>query len=337
MDFSAGIAFFFGQLEQAAVLARLAFLAHLARRGAGRLRRCTSSGSGTSAAAAFGCARSCARCSRAASCAHRSNQADIGYLFFNVFVFSVVFGWAVLSYQFISNGIIAGLVALAGPVDAVDAAGLRHALGHHRDAVPRLRARLLVQPLAQPQGAAAVGIPQSAPHRGSAHAAHQFPRPSGLHLDLRQHPRASRRRSPTASAITCSATPPINTRSPTPTSSWCCSSTLTSTCSIAHVDFVPRRARAHFRFARASSGASLGRSETLQQEFRQLPGAVGLDVRHALHSGEGTRAAGVRLCGSPERAHGQGRAGGAAGQCRRPSQAAAGPSAAPIVAERKQA
>jgi sterol desaturase/sphingolipid hydroxylase (fatty acid hydroxylase superfamily) len=45
----------------------------------------------------------------------RSNEADIGYLFFNVFVFSLAFGWAVLSYQFISNGIIAGLVALAGP------------------------------------------------------------------------------------------------------------------------------------------------------------------------------------------------------------------------------
>ena len=44
--------------------------------------------------------------------------------------------------------------------------------------------------------------------------------------------------------------------------------------------------RAHLRLARASSGASLGRSETLQQEFRQLPGAVGLDVRHALRSAE---------------------------------------------------
>ena len=47
---------------------------------------------------------------------HRSNQADIGYLLFNVFVFSVVFGWAILSYQFVSNGIIAGLVALFGPL-----------------------------------------------------------------------------------------------------------------------------------------------------------------------------------------------------------------------------
>lgn len=47
---------------------------------------------------------------------HRSNQADIFYLFFNVFMAGIVFGWAVLSYQFISNGIIAGLVAAFGPV-----------------------------------------------------------------------------------------------------------------------------------------------------------------------------------------------------------------------------
>jgi sterol desaturase/sphingolipid hydroxylase (fatty acid hydroxylase superfamily) len=47
---------------------------------------------------------------------HKSNQADIFYLFFNVFVFGVVFGWAILSYQFVTNGIIASLVALAGPV-----------------------------------------------------------------------------------------------------------------------------------------------------------------------------------------------------------------------------
>jgi sterol desaturase/sphingolipid hydroxylase (fatty acid hydroxylase superfamily) len=46
----------------------------------------------------------------------RSNEADIGYLFFNVFVFSVVFGWSILSYQLVSNGIIAGLAAILGPV-----------------------------------------------------------------------------------------------------------------------------------------------------------------------------------------------------------------------------
>ena len=46
----------------------------------------------------------------------KSNQADIGYLFFNVFVFGMVFGWAVLTYQFLSNGIVSGLIAIAGPV-----------------------------------------------------------------------------------------------------------------------------------------------------------------------------------------------------------------------------
>ena len=45
---------------------------------------------------------------------HRSNQADIGYLIFNVFVFGVVFGWAVLSYQAVSNGIMNTLAVLFG-------------------------------------------------------------------------------------------------------------------------------------------------------------------------------------------------------------------------------
>jgi len=43
-----------------------------------------------------------------------SNHADIGYLFFNVFVFGVVFGWAVLTYQAVTNGIIGGLVGAFG-------------------------------------------------------------------------------------------------------------------------------------------------------------------------------------------------------------------------------
>jgi sterol desaturase/sphingolipid hydroxylase (fatty acid hydroxylase superfamily) len=47
---------------------------------------------------------------------HRSNQADIFYLFFNIFLAGIVFGWAVLAYQFITNGIIAVLVAAFGPV-----------------------------------------------------------------------------------------------------------------------------------------------------------------------------------------------------------------------------
>jgi len=43
-----------------------------------------------------------------------SNQADIFYLLFNVFTFGLAFGWAVLSYQFLSNAIIAGLVIVFG-------------------------------------------------------------------------------------------------------------------------------------------------------------------------------------------------------------------------------
>lgn len=43
-----------------------------------------------------------------------SNTADVGYLFFNVFVFGVVFGWAVLTYQAVTNGLIEILVAAFG-------------------------------------------------------------------------------------------------------------------------------------------------------------------------------------------------------------------------------
>ncbi len=48
---------------------------------------------------------------------HRSNQADIGYLFFNTFVFGIMFGWAILSYQFLTNGIIAALIAMFGKIE----------------------------------------------------------------------------------------------------------------------------------------------------------------------------------------------------------------------------
>ncbi len=115
MDFSAGIAFFFGQLGRlffslgshfsltslaaALVISALYFAWQRHRRGR-RIRL------KTIARALFP-----RRIMRSPS-----NQADIFYLFFNVFMFSVLFGWAVLSYQFISNGIIAGLIAVAGPV-----------------------------------------------------------------------------------------------------------------------------------------------------------------------------------------------------------------------------
>ena len=115
MDLSAGISFFFGQLGRlffsfgssfsvtsltAALVIATLFLVYRRQKRGRRIRW------RTIARALF--PRRILR--------SRSNEADIGYLFFNVFVFSLAFGWAVLSYQFISNGIIEGLVAIAGPV-----------------------------------------------------------------------------------------------------------------------------------------------------------------------------------------------------------------------------
>lgn len=45
-----------------------------------------------------------------------SNGADFGYLYFNTFVYGLAFGWAVFSYQFLSNTIISGMVSAFGPV-----------------------------------------------------------------------------------------------------------------------------------------------------------------------------------------------------------------------------
>jgi len=115
LDFSAGISYFFGQLGRllfslgshfsitslfAALIVSALFFAWQRHRRGRRIRW------RTIARALF--PRRIMR--------HASNQADIFYLFFNVFMFSVLFSWAIFSYQFVSNGIIAGLVALAGPV-----------------------------------------------------------------------------------------------------------------------------------------------------------------------------------------------------------------------------
>src|ERR1700758_1967938 len=45
-----------------------------------------------------------------------SNFADLGYLFFNVFLAGLLFGWAVISYQFLTNGIMGALATAFGPV-----------------------------------------------------------------------------------------------------------------------------------------------------------------------------------------------------------------------------
>jgi len=45
-----------------------------------------------------------------------STYTDVGYLHYNVFVHGVAFGWALLSYEYLTNGLIAGLVMVFGPV-----------------------------------------------------------------------------------------------------------------------------------------------------------------------------------------------------------------------------
>lgn len=45
---------------------------------------------------------------------NRSNIADIGYFYFYVFAFGLTLGWAILSYQFLTNAIIDGLVLAFG-------------------------------------------------------------------------------------------------------------------------------------------------------------------------------------------------------------------------------
>lgn len=48
--------------------------------------------------------------------ASASSYADLGFLYFNLFLNGLLIGWAVLSYQVLTNSLIAGLVAVFGPV-----------------------------------------------------------------------------------------------------------------------------------------------------------------------------------------------------------------------------
>ncbi|MGE0751947.1 MAG: sterol desaturase family protein [Variibacter sp.] len=47
---------------------------------------------------------------------HPSTLFDLGYLFFNVFMFGAIFGWALLSYQWVSNATTGALTAGFGAV-----------------------------------------------------------------------------------------------------------------------------------------------------------------------------------------------------------------------------
>jgi sterol desaturase/sphingolipid hydroxylase (fatty acid hydroxylase superfamily) len=115
LDLSPGVAFFLGQLDRlfltvgshlsltslaCATALSVAVLVHRRRARGRRIRW------GTIARAVLP-----RRFWRSAS-----SHADLGFVFFNTFVFSLALGWAVASYQFLANGITAGLTALAGPV-----------------------------------------------------------------------------------------------------------------------------------------------------------------------------------------------------------------------------
>jgi len=45
-----------------------------------------------------------------------SAAADIGYFLFSIFLFGIMFGWAVMSYRWLSNCFVEWLVAAFGPL-----------------------------------------------------------------------------------------------------------------------------------------------------------------------------------------------------------------------------
>jgi sterol desaturase/sphingolipid hydroxylase (fatty acid hydroxylase superfamily) len=45
----------------------------------------------------------------------QSTLADLGYFYFNLFLFGVIFGWALLSYEVLSHGVADVLTAIFGP------------------------------------------------------------------------------------------------------------------------------------------------------------------------------------------------------------------------------
>lgn len=47
---------------------------------------------------------------------HRSTRVDAAYAIFNCFLYGSIFGSAALSYQFLTNGVLRGLIGVAGPV-----------------------------------------------------------------------------------------------------------------------------------------------------------------------------------------------------------------------------
>ena len=244
---------------------------------------------------------------QAHSRASKSNQADIGYLFFNVFVFGIVFGWAILSYQTITNGIITGLVTLFGPVAPTTLPAY----------VPRIVITLMLFLAYELGYYFNHWLSHKVPMLWEFHKVHHSAEVLTPLTNFRVHPVYAWIFANILALSTAIANGLGNYMFGETAYQYALSDTniilvlfihtYVHSAALACVDFVPRRSRARVRFAGASSGAPLGQPEALRQEFRQLPGAVGLDVRHALCAAEGARAADFRRCRPPRRAYGQGR------------------------------
>jgi hypothetical protein len=123
----------------------------------------------------------------------RSTLTDIGYLYFNIFVFGIVFGWALLSYEMLSRTIVDQLTALFGlmppaPLPALASRTivtvmlfLAYELGYWLNHYLSHRIAFLWK------------FQQGSPYGDGADAGDELPRPSGVYVHLPQHPRGLHR------------------------------------------------------------------------------------------------------------------------------------------------
>jgi sterol desaturase/sphingolipid hydroxylase (fatty acid hydroxylase superfamily) len=225
-------------------------------------------------------------------------EADIGYLIFNVFVYGVMFGWAVLSYQFITNGIISGLVTLFGPVSP--------------STLPAYVTRSVITVMFF--FAYELGywfnhhwLSHKVPLLWEFHKVHHNAEVLTPLTNFRVHPVYTWVFTNFLAFSAAVANGLGNYMFGETAYQYALSDTniilVLFIHAYVHLQY-SRRARTHLRQPRASSGASLGRSEALQQELRLMPCVVGLDVRHALRAGENARA--PHLSGPAGCAHGEG-------------------------------
>ncbi len=223
-----------------------------------------------------------------------SNYADVGYLFFNVFVFGVVFGWAVLTYETVTNGIISNLVAAFGQPSPSSLPGwlsrsivtlmlfLAYELGywfnhwlchrvpllwefhkvHHSAEVLTPLTNFRVHPVYTWIFANILAL--------SAAIANGFA--NYMFGETDASIRARRQQHHPGAVHPC----------------------VRASAALACVDRVQRLARTRFREPGAPPDSPLDKSEALQPQLRQLPRFVGLDVRHALRAGQREREAQLR-------------------------------------------